>query len=95
MAERPMSAPLRTKGVLTLPRAVREQLHLEPGDNLLVSVEDGRIVLTPASLVPRGQEWFHTPRWQAMEAEADEDLALGRQVRHENDDDFLASLDQD
>jgi AbrB family looped-hinge helix DNA binding protein len=95
MADRPMSAPMRTKGVLTIPQAVREQLHLEPGDNLLVSVERGRIVLTPAALVPRDQAWFHTPQWQAKEAEADEDLALGRYVRHDNDADFLASLDED
>jgi AbrB family looped-hinge helix DNA binding protein len=90
-----MTAPLRTKGVVTIPQAVREELHLETGDNLLVSVEDGRIVLTPATMIPRDQAWFHTPEWQAKEAEADEDLALGRHVRHDNDADFLASLDED
>ena len=62
---------------------------------MLVSVEDGRIVLTPATLVPRDQEWFHTPQWQAKEAEADEDLSLGRYQRHDSDDAFLASLDED
>lgn len=90
-----LSTPLRSKGVLTIPQAIRELLHLEVGDNLLIKVEEGRIVLTPASLVPRDQEWFHTPEWQAKEAEADEDLALGRLMRHDNDADFLASLDKD
>jgi AbrB family looped-hinge helix DNA binding protein len=94
-AGRPMSASLRGKGVLTIPQAVREQLHLEPGDNLLITVEGGHIVLTPAALAPRDQMWFYTADWQAKEAEADEDLAAGRYVRHDNDGAFMASLDED
>lgn len=94
-ADRPLSASLRSKGVLTIPLAVRERLHLQPGDNLLITVRDGQIVLTPAALVPRDQAWFHTPEWQAKEAEADADLAAGRYVRHLNDEGFLASLDED
>lgn len=94
-AHRPLSAPLRERGVLTIPQAVREQLHLEAGDNLFVDVEDGRIVLTPAALVARDQAWFWTPRWQEREAEADADLAAGRAERYTNDADFLASLDED
>lgn len=92
---RPLSASLRSKGVLTIPQAVREQLHLEPGDNLLITVKDGHIVLTPAALVPRDQTWFYTAEWQAKEAEADADLAAGRHVRHHTDEAFLASLDED
>jgi AbrB family looped-hinge helix DNA binding protein len=95
MAERPITAPLRTKGVVTIPQAVREELHLETGDNLLVTVEDGRIVLTPAAVIPRDQAWFHTPEWQAKEAEADEDLALGRYEQYDDDASFLAALEDD
>ncbi|NJC72879.1 AbrB/MazE/SpoVT family DNA-binding domain-containing protein [Planosporangium thailandense] len=94
-ARRPLSAPLRERGVLTIPQSVREQLHLEAGDNLLVDVQDGRIVLTPATLVARDQAWFWTPEWQAKESESDADLAAGRSVRHTSDEAFLASLDED
>jgi hypothetical protein len=58
-------------------------------------VEDGRIVPTPAAFVPREQAWFRATGRQAKEADADEDLTLGRHVRHDNDADFLASLDED
>ncbi|RSM59522.1 AbrB family transcriptional regulator [Actinoplanes sp. ATCC 53533] len=94
-AGRPLSASLRSKGVLTIPLAIREQLHLEPGDNLLVTVREGQIVLTPAALIPRDQAWFYTAEWQAKEAEADADLAAGRHVRHHSDDAFLDSLSED
>lgn len=94
-AARRVTATLRARGGFTIPQEVREQLHLEEGDQVIVSVRDGNIVLTPASVVPRDQEWFWTPEWQAKEAEADADKAAGRFVRHATDEDFLASLDED
>jgi AbrB family looped-hinge helix DNA binding protein len=41
MSHRPLSASMRNKGVVTIPQAVREQLHLKAGDNLLITVKDG------------------------------------------------------
>lgn len=38
---------LSSKGQLTLPAAVREQLRLEQGDPLELDVVDGRVVLSP------------------------------------------------
>ncbi|WP_457637495.1 AbrB/MazE/SpoVT family DNA-binding domain-containing protein [Oceanithermus sp.] len=38
---------LSTKGQLVLPKAVREALEIEPGDELLVEVEDGFIRIVP------------------------------------------------
>jgi len=92
---RRVTATLRARGGFTIPQEVREQLHLKEGDQVIVSVQDGNIVLTPASVIPRDQEWFWTPEWQAKEAEADADKAAGRFVRHTSDEDFLASLDED
>ncbi|MBI5494716.1 MAG: AbrB/MazE/SpoVT family DNA-binding domain-containing protein [Deltaproteobacteria bacterium] len=40
------------RGQITLPQHVRKELGLEPGDALLVSLVDGRIVLQPASVLP-------------------------------------------
>ncbi|MEU8077496.1 AbrB/MazE/SpoVT family DNA-binding domain-containing protein [Catellatospora citrea] len=90
---RGLTATLRAKGGVTIPQAVRDQLDLAEGDQVIVSVRDGSIVLTPAALVPRDQEWFHSPQWQAREAEADADLAAGRYTRFGSDEEFLASLD--
>jgi len=40
------------------------------------------------------QWWFWTPEWQAMEREADRDIAEGRMVGPMTGDEFLAWLDQ-
>ena len=90
-----LSTPIRRKGVVTIPQQVREALHLTEGDQLLVAVEDGRIVLTPAAVVPRDQAWFWTPEWQAKEAEADADRAAGRVTEYATDEEFLGALGTD
>jgi AbrB family looped-hinge helix DNA binding protein len=84
---------IRGRGQVTLPADVRLQLGLKEGDDLLITVEDGRVVLTPATLVPRDQGWYWTHRWQAGERAADEDLANGRRGRvFDSHDEFLAAL---
>jgi len=40
------------------------------------------------------QAWFWTPQWQAMEREADEDLAAGRYEEFGSLDDFIDGLRQ-
>jgi len=40
------------------------------------------------------QAWFWTPQWQAMESEADEDLAAGRYEEFRGLDDFIDGLRQ-
>ncbi len=87
-----LSAPLRRRGVVTIPRQVREQLDLHEGDNLLVSIEDGRIVLTPAALIPRDQAWFWTPEWQAKEREADEEIVAGGGTVLQGEEEFVTAL---
>jgi antitoxin PrlF len=91
-ARRAERAVLRDKGVVTIPQAIRDELGLIVEDQFLVTVEDGRIVLSPATLVPRDQAWFWTVEWQAREAEADADLAAGRTTRFDSDEEFLDAL---
>lgn len=40
------------RGQVTLPASVRKALGLKPGDILLVEVEEGRVVLEPARVLP-------------------------------------------
>lgn len=37
---------------MTLPAAVRKALGLKPGDALLLRIEEGRVVLEPARVLP-------------------------------------------
>jgi AbrB family looped-hinge helix DNA binding protein len=68
---------IRRKGIVTIPDAIRQELDLHEGDHLVATVEDGRLVLTPASIIPDDQAWFWTPEWQAREQEADREIAEG------------------
>ncbi|MFJ4596666.1 MULTISPECIES: AbrB/MazE/SpoVT family DNA-binding domain-containing protein [unclassified Kitasatospora] len=82
---------MRKKGVVTIPQEIREQLDLQEGDQLVVAVEDGRIVLTPASVIPDDQAWFWGAAWQ--EQEVDEAIAEGdRGEVFQEGDAFLQSL---
>jgi AbrB family looped-hinge helix DNA binding protein len=92
--EVPRDVVIRSKGQLTLPLHVRRQLGLREGDHVLVSVEQGRVVLTPAALIPRDQAWFWTEEWQAGEREADRELTEGSQGRIFTDEEFLEALER-
>ena len=84
---------LRERGQITIPSEVREAAHLEPGAVLECHVEDGRIVMTPKILIDADQAWFWTERWQAMEREADADIAAGRTAVFDNIEDLLDDLE--
>jgi AbrB family looped-hinge helix DNA binding protein len=74
-----VAAKLTSKGQITVPKAVRDRLELEPGDQVLFRLEGGRATLarTPdfldlAGLVPvppdkRGASWDEIRReaWRA------------------------------
>lgn len=45
------SSTLTSKGQITVPKDVREALHLEPGDQLdFIIQEDGQVLFRPATL---------------------------------------------
>lgn len=74
-----IAAKMTSKGQITVPKAVRERLELEPGDQVLFRLQDDRAVLarTPnfldlAGVVPvppekRGASWDEIRReaWRA------------------------------
>lgn len=80
-------------GTVTIPAAVRRQFGLDqPGAQVEIVVRGDEIVLVPHVAVPAEQRWFWTPEWQAMEREAEQDLAEGRSADFATGDDLLAHL---
>ncbi len=71
---------MQARGTFVLPADVRRRLHLDgPEAQIkLIEQDDGSIELVPVVTVPADQAWFWTERWQAMEREADADIAAGR-----------------
>lgn len=85
----------QSRGVVAFPAELRRRLCAEvPGAQLEVTErEDGVFELRPVVPVPADQRWFWTERWQAMEREADADIAAGRVTDFADVKEFLAHLD--
>jgi AbrB family looped-hinge helix DNA binding protein len=63
---------------VSIPKEVRDRLHLEEGDFVEVEERDGEIVMVPKKLIDAGQAWFWSREWQEGEREVDEDIHAGR-----------------
>jgi AbrB family looped-hinge helix DNA binding protein len=47
-----LTAQVGTRGQITLPAEIRKAVGLRSGDTLLVRVEEGKVVLEPAVVLP-------------------------------------------
>ncbi|MHB8960852.1 MAG: AbrB/MazE/SpoVT family DNA-binding domain-containing protein [Candidatus Limnocylindrales bacterium] len=88
---------IQARGTVALPADLRRRLHLdEPGAQVqIIEGEDGRIELRAVLPVAADQSWFWSEKWQAMEREADADIAAGRLTVHDGPEamfDYLDSL---
>jgi len=86
---------VRSRGTVALPADLRRRLHLDRADSQvkLIEHEDGRLELVPVVAVPADQAWFWSQRWQAMERDADADVAAGRVTVVEDMDQLISHLD--
>ncbi len=84
---------MRAKGQVTIPADVRQAARLDEGDLVEVEIVEDGILLRPMKLIDASQAWFWTPEWQEGERQADADIAAGRVIRFESDEEFLAYLD--
>jgi len=86
---------VQARGTVALPADLRRRLHLDQANAQirLIEHEDGRLELVPIVAVPADQAWFWTERWQAMEREADADIAAGRATVVDGVDELIAHLD--
>jgi antitoxin MazE len=82
-----MLVEVSDRGTITLPKAFRGSrlYEIRPRD-------DGGFELIPQHTVDASQAWFWSDRWQAMEREADADIAAGRLKQFESADDLLSEL---
>jgi antitoxin MazE len=96
VAEKSQFLTLQNRGLLALPPDVRKRYQLDqPGAQVeLVERDDGVLEIRPYVPVPADQAWFWTEEWQAGEREATEELKQGLGRVFEDDESFLASLDE-
>jgi AbrB family looped-hinge helix DNA binding protein len=46
-----------SKGLLTLPKSIREQLDINIGDYLDITIETGKVVLQKIDITPKKIDW--------------------------------------
>jgi bifunctional DNA-binding transcriptional regulator/antitoxin component of YhaV-PrlF toxin-antitoxin module len=84
---------VQNRGTIALPPKLRRAYHLDqPGAQVEILEEDGRLVLVPKVAVDATQAWFWAPGWQAAEAEATRQLSAGEGTPFATDTAFLADL---
>ena len=83
---------IRSRGQITLPREIREALHVEEGDDVAFVVEAGQVTMRGMKSIPAEQSWFWTEAWQAGEREASEQVVAGEGTVFESGKAFLDSL---
>ena len=76
-----MLLSVKKRYTLTIPKSIREKLHVKEGEYVEAEVKGESIVLTPVKVIRKGQEYFWTSEWQEKEKEADEDIEAGRLSR--------------
>lgn len=86
---------VQSRGTVALPADLRRRLHLDHPDAQvkLIEHDDGAVELLPVVVVPADQAWFWSERWQAMEREADADVAAGRMTVVEGVEGLIDHLD--
>jgi antitoxin PrlF len=84
---------LRDKGQLTLPREIRDALHVDPGDEIVFEViGEDTVVVRGMKMIPADQAWFWTESWLAGEREASEDITAGSVDAFDGAEDMFKAL---
>jgi antitoxin MazE len=89
-----MVTKLRERSQITLPAEIVKKLDLKTGDNLEISLEEGKIVIKPVLVIDRSQLWFWSKDWQAKEKEVEEDIKSGRVHKVRGIKDLVEKLDK-
>lgn len=73
-----MIVTLRDRSTITISRELRRALGIKPGDHMEAEVKNGRLVLTPVSVIPRTSAL--SPSGKIKEAGAEREIKRGRGV---------------
>lgn len=76
-----MLLSVKKRYTLTIPKYLREKLHIKEGEYVEAEIKGHSLVLTPVKVIKKDQEYFWTGEWQEGEKEADEDIKRGRLSR--------------
>ncbi len=88
-----MVIKLRGRSQITLPAEIVKKLNIRTGDNLEVTLDGDRIIVTPVLVIERSQAWFWSKGWQDKEREVEEDIKAGKLGHAKDVDDLIEQLE--
>ncbi|MBA7508785.1 hypothetical protein ES705_00718 [subsurface metagenome] len=88
-----MVIKLRGRSQITLPAEIVKKLNIKTGDNLEVTLNGDRIIVTPVLVIERSQAWFWSKEWQDKEREVEEDIKAGKLGHAKDVDDLIEQLE--
>ena len=88
-----MVTKLRERSQITLPSEIVKKLDLKTGDNLEITLKDGRIIINPVLVIDRSQSWFWSKEWQEKEKEVEADIKAGRIKKASGFNDLVEKLE--
>ncbi len=60
---------ISSKGLLTLPKSIREQLNINVGDYLDVTIDAGKVMLQKVDIIPKKIDWENEDKvWKEYSA---------------------------
>ncbi len=81
------------KRQIAIPKEVCEKLHIREGDQLILEIKEGRLVLEPSINVPRSQAWFWTEKIQEKVKKAETNFRAGKGKKYKADE-FIEELEK-
>lgn len=73
------------KRQIAIPKDVCEKLNINEGDQLIVKVKEGKIILEPSVNIPRSQVWFWSDEVQEKVKKAEKNFKDGKSKKYEID----------
>ncbi|KJR44003.1 Transcriptional regulator AbrB domain protein [Candidatus Magnetoovum chiemensis] len=83
---------LSSKGQISIPKKIRDNLGIKTGDQFNVQVINGSIILEPVAPIAKSQSWFWSKEVQAVIKEANADFEKGNSTTYTINE-FLKELD--
>jgi antitoxin MazE len=79
------------KRQIAIPKDVCEKLHIREGDQLILEVRKGKLVLEPSINIPRSQAWFWTEDVQEKIKKAEKNFRADKAKKYDIDE-FVKEL---
>jgi AbrB family looped-hinge helix DNA binding protein len=81
-----------TNAQVTIPKEIREEVHLAEGDLIEFAVRDGCVIIIPKKAIDADQAYFWTSEWQKKETEVEDALDKGEYKEFRTVEDLIKDL---